>query len=54
MNDINDIVVRAIQSGAIMDGGIKHEPFGAAALLRSPDGHMLALFQPTEFQSNVS
>jgi catechol 2,3-dioxygenase-like lactoylglutathione lyase family enzyme len=43
--DVNDTVVRALTAGATLDGAIKHEPHGKVAVLRSPDGHMLGLYE---------
>lgn len=38
-------VPRLIQHGAILDGGIRYEPYGRIAAVRSPDGHMVGLVE---------
>ena len=43
--DVPDVVVRALAAGAKLDGAIKHEPHGKVAVLRSPDGHMLGVYE---------
>ena len=46
VQDLSSIVARAIQHGATMDGGIKHQVGGVkTAALRAPDGHMIALYE---------
>eukprot|EP01035_Chromulina_nebulosa_P017808 gene17808-23418_t len=38
-------VTNAISLGAILDGPIKYPAQGKFAALRSPDGHMIGLFE---------
>ena len=39
-------VAAAMERGGMLDGAIKYKSFGKVAALRSPDGHMLGLFEP--------
>ena len=34
--------------GAVLDGPIKYPSHGKVASVRSPDGHMIGLFEPAE------
>ncbi|KJE95388.1 hypothetical protein CAOG_05842 [Capsaspora owczarzaki ATCC 30864] len=36
-----------LAKGAILDGPLKHELYGKIASLRTPDGHMITLFEPS-------
>lgn len=44
--DMDAMVPRLMQLGASLDGAIRYEPYGKVAAVRSPDGHMLGLFEP--------
>jgi len=44
--DMENAVTAAMELGGMLDGTIKYKSFGKIAALRSPDGHMLGLFQP--------
>ena len=46
IQDMDATVVNAITLGAILDGPIKYAAYGKIAALRSPDGHMIGLFEP--------
>merc|ERR1712151_948167 len=48
VDDLPSTVSRAIQLGASLDGPIKYPIHGKVAALRSPDGHMIGLFEPSE------
>ncbi|CAM9321513.1 unnamed protein product [Ectocarpus sp. 8 AP-2014] len=41
-------VQRALGMGGHLDGPIKYPAHGAVASIRSPDGHMVGLFQPDD------
>ena len=43
-------IYKLLEMGAILDGPIKYPSHGKVAALRSPDGHMIGLFE--ENQSN--
>lgn len=42
---MDDVVPKLVQLGAALDGGIRYEPYGKIAALRSPDGHMIGLYE---------
>lgn len=44
--EVAEAVPRLLQLGAHLDGAIKHAPHGKVACVRSPDGHMLGLYEP--------
>lgn len=46
VDDLDTIIPRLIQHGAALDGPVKHQPYAKIAALRSPDGHMLGLYEP--------
>ncbi|CAM9666616.1 unnamed protein product, partial [Choristocarpus tenellus] len=46
--DMHHAIQRAIKLGAHLDGPIKYPAHGAVASIRSPDGHMIGLFQPDD------
>lgn len=43
---MDETVPRLIQLGAALDGSIQYMPYGKVASVRSPDGHMLGLYEP--------
>eukprot|EP00934_Nitzschia_sp_Nitz4_P002602 Nitzschia sp. Nitz4//scaffold36_size144017//143514//143882//NITZ4_003122-RA/size144017-processed-gene-0.97-mRNA-1//-1//CDS//3329549564//2592//frame0 len=45
--DMDQIVAECVQMGAQMDGPIQYPAHGKVAALRSPDGHMIGLYEPT-------
>ncbi|CAM9579569.1 unnamed protein product [Ectocarpus sp. 13 AM-2016] len=46
--DMDHAVQRALGMGGHLDGPIKYPAHGAVASIRSPDGHMIGLFQPDQ------
>ncbi|CBN79033.1 conserved unknown protein [Ectocarpus siliculosus] len=46
--DMDHAVQRALGMGGHLDGPIKYPAHGAVASIRSPDGHMVGLFQPDD------
>ena len=46
VNSMEGAVAAAMERGGMLDGAIKYKSFGKVAALRSPDGHMLGLFEP--------
>jgi len=46
VTDMDNAVTVAMEMGGMLDGAIKYKAFGKIAAVRSPDGHMLGLFQP--------
>lgn len=47
VDDMDTIVSRCVQLGANLDGPIQYPAHGKVAALRSPDGHMIGLYEPT-------
>lgn len=45
VKDMESAVSTALQLGAILDGPIKYPVHGKFAALRSPDGHIIGLFE---------
>ncbi|EFC50700.1 predicted protein [Naegleria gruberi] len=50
VNEMDKTIYKLLEMGAILDGPIKYPSHGKVAALRSPDGHMIGLFE--ENQSN--
>jgi predicted enzyme related to lactoylglutathione lyase len=46
IDNMDSTVTKAINQGAILDGPIKYAAYGKIAALRSPDGHMIGIFEP--------
>jgi catechol 2,3-dioxygenase-like lactoylglutathione lyase family enzyme len=46
VEDMDDKIAAAAQAGAHLDGPIQYPAYGKVAVLRAPDGHMIALFEP--------
>jgi len=44
--DMDSAITTAMQMGSVLDGPIKYPTYGKLAALRSPDGHMIGLFEP--------
>ena len=47
-------VAAAMERGGMLDGSIKYKSFGKVAALRSPDGHMLGLFEPAVVEETLA
>jgi len=45
VEDLDSLIPQLIQHGAVLDGNILREPYGATASLRAPDGHMIGLHE---------
>lgn len=58
VDDMNEAVPRLIQHGAVLDGRIRYEAYGTIAAMRSPDGHMVGLFEkanlPNDGDSSIA
>jgi hypothetical protein len=48
VKNMENAITVAMQMGGMLDGAIKYKAFGKIAALRSPDGHMIGLFEPAE------
>ena len=47
VDDMDMIVARCVQMGANLDGPIQYPAMGKVAALRTPDGNMIGLYEPT-------
>ena len=47
VSDLDKTVYKAMELGAAMDGAIQYADVGKTASIRTPDGHMLGLHEPT-------
>lgn len=48
VEDLDNLLYKAMEAGATMDGPVKYPAFGKVASLRSPDGVMIGLFEETK------
>ncbi|KAG7338903.1 lactoylglutathione lyase-like protein [Nitzschia inconspicua] len=46
VQDMNECIAKCIQLGGTLDGPIQYPAHGKVAALRSPDGHMIGLYEP--------
>jgi len=46
VDDMDSVVAKCAQMGAHLDGPIQYPAHGKIAALRSPDGHMIGLYEP--------
>jgi len=51
VTDMNSRVAACAQAGAHLDGPIQYPAHGKVAALRTPDGHMIGLYEPNEIAS---
>lgn len=47
VDDMDSVVARCAQMGAKLDGPIQYPAHGKVAVMRSPDGHMIGLYEPS-------
>jgi len=47
VDDMDSVVARCAQMGAKLDGPIQYPAHGKVAVLRTPDGHMIGLYEPS-------
>lgn len=47
VEDMDVSITNALTMGATLDGPIKYPAYGKVAAIRSPDGHMIGLFEPS-------
>lgn len=45
--EMNQVVQNCIQMGAHLDGAIQYPAHGKVASMRTPDGHMIGLYEPS-------
>lgn len=46
VDDMDTTVAKCVQMGGHLDGPIQYPAHGKVAVLRSPDGHMIGLYEP--------
>ena len=46
VEDMDKIIVDSMQAGAHLDGPIQYPAHGKVASLRTPDGHMIGVYEP--------
>eukprot|EP00638_Chattonella_subsalsa_P001512 CAMPEP_0117733820 /NCGR_PEP_ID=MMETSP0947-20121206/293_1 /TAXON_ID=44440 /ORGANISM="Chattonella subsalsa, Strain CCMP2191" /LENGTH=103 /DNA_ID=CAMNT_0005548455 /DNA_START=259 /DNA_END=570 /DNA_ORIENTATION=+ len=46
VDDMDLVIQRVLPMGAHLDGAIQYPVHGKLAAIRSPDGHMIGLFEP--------
>ena len=46
VDDLDTVIARCAQMGAHLDGPIQYPAHGKIAAMRSPDGHMIGLYEP--------
>ena len=47
VDDLDTVIAKCAQMGANLDGPIQYPAHGKIAALRSPDGHMIGLYEPS-------
>lgn len=47
IGDMDQTIVQCMQLGAHLDGPIQYPAHGKIAAIRSPDGHMIGLYEPS-------
>lgn len=45
VDDMDEAVPRLLEMGATLDGSVRYEGYGKTAAVRSPDGHMVGLYE---------
>jgi len=48
VKNMDNTLSKALEMGAILDGPIKYPLHGKFASIRTPDGNMIGLFEPTD------
>jgi predicted enzyme related to lactoylglutathione lyase len=51
--DLDPVIAKCVQAGAHLDGPIQYPAHGKVAVLRSPDHHMIALYEPSSPSSTM-
>ncbi len=46
VDDLDSVIARCAQMGAHLDGPIQYPAHGKVASMRSPEGHMIGLYEP--------
>eukprot|EP00531_Pseudo-nitzschia_arenysensis_P019895 CAMPEP_0116141676 /NCGR_PEP_ID=MMETSP0329-20121206/14505_1 /TAXON_ID=697910 /ORGANISM="Pseudo-nitzschia arenysensis, Strain B593" /LENGTH=133 /DNA_ID=CAMNT_0003636867 /DNA_START=183 /DNA_END=584 /DNA_ORIENTATION=- len=48
VENMDEVVARCVQLGGNLDGPIQYPAHGKIAALRSPDGHMIGIYEPAK------
>jgi predicted enzyme related to lactoylglutathione lyase len=48
VQDMDSTIAKCVQMGGHLDGPIQYPAHGKVAALRSPEGHMIGLYEPAE------
>ena len=48
VENMDEVVAKCVQLGGNLDGPIQYPAHGKIAALRSPDGHMIGIYEPTK------
>lgn len=48
VEDMDRVIAKCVQLGGNLDGPIQYPAHGKIAALRSPDGHMIGIYEPVE------
>ena len=46
VENMDDVIAKCVQLGGNLDGPIQYPAHGKIAALRSPDGHMIGIYEP--------
>ena len=49
VDDMDSVVARCAMNGGHLDGPIQYPAHGKVAALRTPDGHMIGLYEPARY-----
>ena len=48
VENLDETIALALADGAVIDGALKYQAHGKFAAIRTPDGHILGLYEPTK------
>ncbi len=48
VDNMDEVVAKCVQLGGNLDGPIQYPAHGKIAALRSPDGHMIGIYEPAK------
>ena len=54
VDNLDETIALALAEGAMMDGALKYQAHGKFAAIRTPDGHIIGLFEQTKWLISVS
>lgn len=50
VRDMDNVIVKCMERGAHLDGAIQYPAHGKVASVRTPDGHMVGLYEPSVWE----